>query len=146
MKIRLHALRLCVISCLFFGLWVSVAAAGPAGNDIQALYRADEVFSQEEALVSFGPRVAGSPAELAAAEYIADEMLNFGLDVQIQVFGIDYFEELSPPVMERIAPSPKVYAAGIDFATMTYSGAGDVKAVVQAVDLLIPPTGGSTSG
>jgi aminopeptidase Y len=146
MQTRRHALSLWIIPILFFGLWVGGAAAGPAGNDIQSLYRADDVFAQEAALVSFGPRVAGSPAELAAAEYIADEMLSFGLEVETQVFDIDYFEELSPPVMERIAPSPIVYAAGIDFATMTYSGAGDVTAVVQAVDLMIPATGGSTSG
>ena len=146
MHTRRFAISLWIIPSLFFGLWVGVAAAQTAGNDIQALYRADDVFAQETALVSFGPRVAGSPAELAAAEYIADEMLSFGLEVETQMFGIDYFEELSPPVMERIAPSPKVYAAGIDFATMTYSGPGDVTAVVQAVDLKMPPTGGSTSG
>jgi Zn-dependent M28 family amino/carboxypeptidase len=146
MNTRRHALSLWIIPSLCFSLLVGVAIAGPAGNDIQALYRANEVFAQEVALVSFGPRVAGGDAEREAADYIADEMLSLGIDVQIQVFGIDYFEELSPPEMERIAPSPKVYATGIDFATMTYSGAGDVTAVVQAVDLMIPPTGGSTSG
>ena len=146
MKTRRHALSLWIISNLCFSLLVGVAIAGPAGNDIQALYRADEVFAQEEALVSFGPRVAGGGTERVAAEYIANEMLSFGLEVEIQVFGIDYFEELSPPELEQVEPIPTTYTAGTDFATMTYSGAGDVTAAVQAVDLLIPPTGGSTSG
>jgi aminopeptidase Y len=120
--------------------------AGPPNRDIQELFQGDEVFAQVEALVSFGPRVAGTPAELAAAEYIAGEMEGYGLDVEIQEFGIVYFEELSNPEMEQVSPNPTTYVPDTDFATMTYSGAGDVTAPVQAVDLQLPPTGSSTSG
>ena len=146
MKHRNFVFNMVVALCMAVFFSIPAANAKPASNDIKALFNGDQAFFQVQALTDFGPRVAGSPAELSAAEYIADEMWNFGLDVEIQEFAIDYFEELSPPELEQIAPVATTYVAGVDFATMTYSGSGDVTAPVQAVDLAIPPTGGSTSG
>ena len=132
--------------CITLAIAVPGAYSKPSSADIEALYRADEVFANEQDLVGFGPRVAGGPAEKAAADYIAAQMWSYGLDVEIQEFEIFYFEELSHPLLEQISPKPMNYAEGVDFATMSYSGSGDVTANVQAVDLLMPPTGGSTSG
>ena len=115
-------------------------------DDIKNLYNGNIAFAQIEALVGFGPRVAGTPAEQAAADYIAAEMESYGLDVEIQEFGIIYFEELSPPELEQVSPNPTVYQVDTDFATMDYSGSGDVTATIQAVDLDLPPTSNSTSG
>ena len=139
-----------LLAVVFLVLVISVPGAysAPSSADIKALYSADEVFANEEDLVSFGPRVAGGSAEEAAADYIAAQMESYSLDVAIQEFQIDYFEELSPPVLQQVSPIPTTYAAEVDFTTMTYSGSGDATALVQAVDLLMgsPPPGGSTSG
>jgi len=131
---------------LLFILVVSTVQAGSGANDIKALYKGDNAFAHIEALVGFGPRVAGTPAEADAADYIATQMMNYGLEVEIQEFDIIYFEELSTPGLERVSPNPTTYTVDVDFATMSYSGAGNVTASIQAVDLLLPPTGGSTSG
>ena len=146
MKARRRLITVLVAVGLMLAIVTPTALAGKGSWDIRALYSGDTAFAQIEALVGFGPRVAGGPAEAAAADYIATEMESYGLDVEIQEFDIIYFEELSPPVLEQVSPNPTVYAEGVDFATMSYSGSGDVTVNIQAVDLLMPPTGGSTSG
>jgi Zn-dependent M28 family amino/carboxypeptidase len=146
MKARHYSLSVLFTVSMILVLVVPTVLAGDGSADIKALYKQDEVMAQERALVGFGSRVAGGPAEKAAADYIAAQMESFGLDVEIQEFGILYFEELSSPVLEQVSPDPTTYVEGVDFATMSYSGSGDVTAAIQAVDLLMPPTGGSTSG
>src|SRR5690606_39469470 len=75
--------------------------------------------------------------------------------VTIQPFQFPFFSQNSTPTMARISPDPRTYtptppdgSAVGEFATMTYSGAGDVTATVQNVDLQLPPPAepGSTSG
>ena len=51
-----------------------------------------------------------------------------------QVFTFDYFEELATPTFEQVSPTPTTYAKPEQFATMTYSGSGDVTAPAQHVD------------
>jgi len=127
---------------------VPIASAGgpSAAKDIKALYSQEKVMANEAALVGFGPRVAGGPAEKAAAEWIAGQMMSYGLDVEIQEFPITYYEELRPPVLEQVSPIPMHYIWQTDFSTMSYSGSGNVTHTIQAVDVLMPPIGGSTSG
>ena len=48
--------------------------------------------------------------------------------------------------MERVLPTPKVYAYGDDFLDMDYSGAREVTAAVTAVDLNLAGDRASTSG
>jgi aminopeptidase YwaD len=62
--------------------------------DIQALYQGTEAYAHIAALINFGPRVAGGPAEKAAADYIAGQMESYGLDVELQEFPVTYFEDL----------------------------------------------------
>ncbi len=139
MKSRFRLLSILVMVGLIGTLTVPVAFAGAGAEDIKNLYKGDNVIAHIQALTGIGPRVAGGPGEKAAAEYIAGEMKSYGLAVEIQEFPIDYYQELTPPVLDS-------YVAGVDFATMTYSGAGDVTAPLQAVDVQIPPLGTSTSG
>jgi Zn-dependent M28 family amino/carboxypeptidase len=146
MKTRRESIGLLLAVILTLSIAAPTVLAGPGNQDIRELYRGDQAFAQIEALVGFGPRVAGTAAELAAAEYIAAEMESYGLDVEIQEFDIVYFEELSAPALEQVAPNPTTYVHHTDFATMDYSGAGDVTANLQAVDLDMPPTSSSTSG
>jgi hypothetical protein len=49
--------------------------------------------------------------------------------------------------LERLFPDPDIaYTFGTDFYPMTGTGAGDLTAFVFAVDLVVPSSGGSTSG
>jgi Zn-dependent M28 family amino/carboxypeptidase len=146
MKTRHQLISVLVAVGLILAIVVPTVLAESSSEDIKALFDGDETFAQIEALVSFGPRVAGTSAEQEAAAYIADEMESYGLEVEIQEFDIIYFEELSPPVLEQVSPNFTVYQVDTDFATMDYSGSGDVTASLQAVDLDMPPTSNSTSG
>ncbi len=102
-----------------------------------------------------GTRAAGTPGYRASRDYVAARLREAGYRVTLQPFEFGYFAENSTALMERIAPTRATYAPTPpdgsktgDFATMTYSGAGEVTAPVHAVDLTIPPTAGrpSTSG
>ncbi|MBN1443682.1 MAG: M20/M25/M40 family metallo-hydrolase [Planctomycetes bacterium] len=92
--------------------------AGPASTDIQKLYDGYRALAHIEALVDFGPRIAGGPAERAAAEYIAGEMAGCGLDVQIQEFPQTFYEDYGSvlEVVDGPALSPN---------TMLYSPTGE---------------------
>ena len=146
MKTRRQLISVLVVVGLLLVMVAPTVLAVGLNEDIKNLYSGEMAFAQIEALVGFGPRVAGTSAEQAAAEHIAAEMESYGLDVEIQEFGIIYYEELSPPELEQVSPNPTVYTPDVDFATMSYSGSGDVTAKIQAVDLDLPPTGNSTSG
>jgi Zn-dependent M28 family amino/carboxypeptidase len=86
-------------------------------------------------------RALGTRGYEASVRYVATRLANAGYDVHIQPFTADLFEELSPPVLERTAPGQETYRPNVDFATMTYSGAGDVTApLALARRIVIPPT------
>ena len=107
-----------------------------------------------------GNRAAGSPGYLASRDYVADRLRRAGYQVTVQPFEFGYFKERSA-VLEQVAPrrvrythSPQPQAAPKegeptgDFATMVYSGSGDVTAPVHPVDVTLPPAKqpSSTSG
>ena len=48
--------------------------------------------------------------------------------------------------LQQTSPTPTTYVVGTDFLTMAWSGSGNVEAPLTAVDVTIPPPGGSTSG
>ena len=106
MKTRHQLISVLVAVGLILAIAVPTVLAESSSKDIKALFDGDETFAQIEALVSFGPRVAGTSAEQEAATYIADEMESYGLEVEIQEFDIIYFEELSPPELEQVSPTP----------------------------------------
>ena len=78
-----------------------------------------------------------------------DKLRKAGYTVNVQGFDYQQFDEGDPAELERIQPEPEVYERNTDFAIMTYSGAGEVTAVIQPVDVQIPPgptPSSSTSG
>ena len=98
-----------------------------------------------------GYRASGSPGYDVSADYVAERLADAGYQVTVQEFDFPFFEELSDPILEQLSPNPTVYPPYDDagFATMEYSGSGDVTALVQAVDVIIPPAAAantSTSG
>ncbi|WP_169986967.1 M28 family metallopeptidase [Microbispora sp. H10836] len=101
---------------------------------------------QDIANANGGTRAAGTPGFAASRDYVAGVLKKAGYKVTLQKFDFPFFNENSTAVLQRTAPSPKTYTPTPpdgstvgDFATMTYSGSGDVTAAVRGVDLVLPP-------
>lgn len=139
--------------------FVAVAAAGAlsltgiapvdadVGVDSTALRDAVTVDGIVEHLEAFqaiadangGTRASGTPGYDASAAYVADRLEAAGYSVTVQDFIFDFFEELVPAEFERISPDPRVFTDA-EFATMEFSGSGDVTgALVPTNDVLVPP-------
>jgi Zn-dependent M28 family amino/carboxypeptidase len=111
--------------------------------------RAHQQEFQDIATANGGTRVAGSSGYDDSADYVAELLDEAGYIVTRQEFAFDFFEELTPAELEQTAPGSETYTYLVDFFTMDYSGStapGSVTGLVEAVDLVLPPTGGSTSG
>ncbi len=97
-----------------------------------------------------GTRVAGGPGHVASAEYVVDTLRAAGYQPVRQTFSFPFFQETATPVFEQVSPNADAYEVGTDFATMEYSGSGNVTAAVQGTsDIVIPPGAAantSTSG
>jgi Zn-dependent M28 family amino/carboxypeptidase len=96
-----------------------------------------------------GTRVAGTPGFEASADYVKRRLEQAGYTTSEQSFEFPFFQETAPAVFARVSPSPRTFAAD-EFATMVFSGSGDVTAAVQAIDVVVPiagnPPNTSTSG
>ncbi|NJP25972.1 M28 family peptidase [Microbispora sp. SCL1-1] len=111
---------------------------------------------QDIANANGGTRAAGTPGFAASRDYVAGVLKKAGYTVKLQAFEFPFFKENSTALLQRTAPSPKTYAPTPpdgssvgEFATMTYSGSGDVTGAVADVDLMLPPgpeANASTSG
>ena len=106
---------------------------------------------QEFADANGDTRASGTPGYDASADYVAGKLESAGYSVTRQKFDYELFIENSDPVLDPTDPDLPAYTPGDtaedDFSTMSYSGSGDVTAPLQAVGgIIIPPTGGSTSG
>ena len=87
-----------------------------------------------------GTRASGTPGYDASADYVAERLRRAGYEVSIEEFSFEQFSELSDAVLEQTAPVPTTYEnlGEPGFATMEYSGSGDVTAAVEGVDLIDP--------
>jgi len=108
--------------------------------------RAHQAELQDIADANGGTREAATQGYNDSADYVAGVLTAAGYSVSFQEFDFAFFQELSDAVLDQTSPGTVSYGYLVDFYTMDYSGSGDVTAQVQAVDLLLPPTGGSTSG
>ena len=134
-------------------LLVPTATAAP-GVSSQALrdavtlegVRAHQAELQAIADANGGTRASGTSGYDASADYVVGQLEASGYTVTRQEFEYPFFEETAPPLLDRVSPDPRVYVEttdGVtgDFATMDYSGSGDVTAEVQPTnDIVIPPT------
>jgi Zn-dependent M28 family amino/carboxypeptidase len=91
-----------------------------------------------------GNRAAGTSGYDASAEYVSKRMAAAGYQVSFQEFTFGQFREAAPPALERLTPTAKTYATPADFRAFT--GSGQATGEVVPVDVLMPSTGGSTSG
>ncbi len=113
--------------------------------------RKHQAALQEVADDNGGTRASGTPGYEASLQYVKKQLMKAGISVTEQPFEFPFFQELTPSELEQTAPTPTAYVNGTDFATMDYSGPGDVTAPLQAVDLIVPmpdaaPASTSTSG
>ncbi|MEO5874926.1 MAG: M28 family peptidase [Streptosporangiaceae bacterium] len=124
---------------------VSAVRAPAVKRHLQAL--------QDIAAANGGTRASGTPGFTASRDYVAGQLRKAGYKVTLQPFEFPFFSENSTAVLDQISPDAVSYTptgGGVvgQFATMTYSGSGEVTGTVQAVDLVLPPTPApsSTSG
>ena len=110
--------------------------------------RAHQAAFQSIADANGGTRASGTGGFDASAQYVYDQAAAAGLAVSRQEFTYSFVGDQSPPELAQLSPAAKTYVAGSDFATMVYSGSGDVTAQVWAVDLVVPSPApnASTSG
>lgn len=101
---------------------------------------------QDIADANDGTRASGTPGYDASADYVTQKAEAAGLTVTTEEFEFPFFQENAPSEFAQVAPTPTTYTVDTDFATMSLSGSGEVTGTAVAVDLLLPSTGGSTSG
>ncbi len=128
------------------------ASAAPTASDTRRLLdavTAQGIMRHEQALqriadANGGTRASGTPGYRASVDYVVGQMRAAGYTSQLQEFEFPFFEELSPAVLEQVAPGLATYETG----TFTYSGSGDVTATAELIDVQIPPAPqpSSTSG
>jgi hypothetical protein len=90
-------------------------------------------------------RNSGEPGYKASVDYVANAMKAAGYDVTIQTYPFTYYAYINRPSMRQTQPAVHDYALGDDWNPG--QSTGTASAVVQPVGgILIPSTGGSTSG
>lgn len=148
--------RLLVLAIVvLFAMLLPVASADEISNTksfrkgvtVEAI-RQHQAALQAIANANNGTRQSGTPGYDASAQYVYDQMRSVGYNVRFQDFEFLLVGDRTPPILQQISPTPVTYVNGIDFATMNYSGSGDVTAPLVAVDLLVPSPAenSSTSG
>jgi len=78
-----------------------------------------------------GTRLASTPGHDESAQYVYDKAVAAGYDVHFQEFPFELVSDVTPPEFSQTAPNSVTYIDGSDFATMTYSGSGNVTAAVS---------------
>ncbi|WP_084262490.1 M20/M25/M40 family metallo-hydrolase [Actinomadura formosensis] len=127
---------------------VPAQAAAPAHAKLAGLVtlknvRHHQLNLQKIADANGGNRAAGLPGNKITIKYLADQLKRAGYSPTIQTFSFDFWQEKSAPVFAETAPEQKTFAPDTDFATLQYSGSGDVTAAATPVD---PGATGTGSG
>lgn len=129
------------------------ASAGDRFNSrpYRQIVTVPNILQHEQQLQSFADanddtRLAGTPGNQASIDYIAATMAADGWSVTIQPFPFDFFEELAPSSLSRVSPDPVTFENGTDFATLSFSGSGDVTGTVTPVGPLNVPIGNTPAG
>ena len=154
---RSGATLVSTVAVLTSTVLVAPSALGSDVSETQGLRKAvtlagvreHQAALQEIGDASGGNRVAGSPGYVASANYVESRLQRAGYTVTRFPFQFTFNADATPAVFQQISPTAQTYVDGVDFASMTYSGNGDITAQVSAVDLQIPPAATantSTSG
>lgn len=84
-------------------------------------------------------RNIGEPGYLASAQYVAAQMAAAGYSVRLQEYTVPYFNYTGLAHFERVSPSASAFALRDDWNPPTYSGSGNVTAIVQPVGGVVVP-------
>ncbi len=144
-----------IVACL--ALLAALLPVGVSAGDqfnsrpYQQIVTVPKILAHEQQLQNFanangGTRVAGTPGNQATIDYIASTMTADGWSVQLQPFPFNFFTELAPSTLNRVSPDPVTFVNGTDFATMDFSGSGDVTGTVTPVGPLQVPIGSAPAG
>ena len=88
-----------------------------------------EVF-QAIADANNGNRAAQYSGYNASVDYVVGILSSqTNYTVTVQPFNFDITDEVSAPKFAQISPSQVTYSRYVDFATMSYTGSGDVQAL-----------------
>ena len=90
-------------------------------------------------------RNSGEPGYLASAQYVANLMTQWGYNVHIQTYKFFYFAFAGTPVFQETSPIAHDYALSTEW-NAAQSTNSTTAALQPAGGILIPSTGGSTSG
>ncbi|MHA6784579.1 M28 family peptidase [Pseudonocardia saturnea] len=156
MSVRAWAIAVTAVVGLTASVVAVTVAAGTPGCDDAAPADAaallecvtvDGVRAHQQAFQAIadangGNRGASSPGYDASAAYVVEQLEAAGLAATTQEFEFPFFQV----ERESLASEGTEFVAGTDFATMTFSGSGDVTGTAVPVDLQLPPVGTSTSG
>lgn len=116
----------------------AMAAPGVDSSDLRNEITRENLKSTLDFFEENGARVPGSSEYDAASAHIRDTLMDAGYDLSYQYFNFEFWEELVDPVFNQIKPEYTVVYTPYDvlgFATMEYSGAGNVEAeVVKAAN------------
>jgi aminopeptidase Y len=80
-----------------------------------------------------GIRTSGTPGYDQSVQYVVGKLAAAGYSVTLQPFQFQTFINLSPSVLEQIAPPP---AGPIPNSILSYSGSGDVTAAVSTLPVI----------
>lgn len=118
-------------------LLVAVVCAGalaPTGGANQAVPSAEAAFAHVQHLAGgIGPRPAGTPAERAAADYIAGQLRQYGYAVDLHAFQFPFFEARRVEVQQVGASQRPIAAQALFYSTST--PAAGIEADVVAAGL-----------
>ena len=111
-----------------------IARADTDSSALRARVSAPLIFSEQRVLqqiatIRSGTRASGTRGYGLSADFVAAALQSAGYNVARQRFEFPLFEQLSPPELQRLAPSARTYEAGSEeaepeVATMEYSGSG----------------------
>jgi len=115
-------------------------AADPNNNNSEKLRKAVTVAGVQHHLAAFqaiadisgGNRFAGLPGYERSADYVAEQLEAAGYDAQFWYFDYNAFVEDVTTQLRQVSPTPTTYVNGNDFRIMTYSGGGNVTALLAA--------------
>jgi Zn-dependent M28 family amino/carboxypeptidase len=139
MKKNRNALAILATVAAFVGFVivpVVLAAVGTDSTLLRGAVSADKIVDHLVWLDGNGPRVSGTSGYDTAADHFADLLEGAGYEVTKQPFAYDLWEELSDPVLDSVDPDLPPYLPydTTGFATMEYSGAGNVEEYIAEAD------------
>jgi hypothetical protein len=97
---------------------------------VAGIRRHQQAF-QTIADASGGNRLASTAGHDLSARYVYNRAATAGYNVSFQEFEFELVSDRTPPELQQVAPNAIDYTDGADFATMSYSGSGDVTAQVS---------------